>query len=179
VNAFGNFSLSLSLSLRERAGVRAASRSRGFTLIELSIALVVLAVLVTMAAPTLKLQAQRQKETELRSALRDIRSAIDAYKRAVQEGRVKLPADASGYPASLETLVEGAPDASRADGARIHFLRRVPRDPLTAGNESIGPGWGLRSYSSTADAPSPGVDVYDVYSRAEGAGLNGLAYRQW
>jgi general secretion pathway protein G len=156
-----------------------ASRSRGFTLIELSIALVVMAVLVTMAAPTLKLQAQRQKETELRSALRDMRSAIDAYKRAVQDGRIKLPADASGYPASLETLVEGAPDASRADGARLHFLRRVPRDPMTAANESNDPAWGLRSYASPADAPSPGVDVFDVYSRSEGTGLNGLAYRQW
>ena len=156
-----------------------ASRSRGFTLIELSIALVVMAVLVTMAAPTLKLQAQRQKETELRSALRDMRSAIDAYKRAVQDGRVKLPADASGYPASLETLVEGAPDANRADGARIHFLRRIPRDPMTAANESNGPVWGLRSYASPADAPSPGVDVFDVYSRSDGTGLNGLAYRQW
>jgi general secretion pathway protein G len=154
-------------------------RSRGFTLIELSIALVVLAVLVTMAAPTLKLQAQRQKETELRSALRDIRGAIDAYKRAAQEGRIKLPADASGYPASLETLVDGAPDASRADGARIHFLRRVPRDPMDAANEPNAPAWGLRSYASPADAPSPGVDVYDVYSRAEGTGLNGRAYRQW
>jgi general secretion pathway protein G len=154
-------------------------RSRGFTLIELSIALVVLAVLVTMAAPTLKLQAQRQKETELRSALRDMRGAIDAYKRAVQDGRIKLPADASGYPASLETLVEGAPDASRADGARIHFLRRVPRDPMNAANQSNEPAWGLRSYASPADAPSPGADVYDVYSRSEGTGLNGLAYRQW
>ena len=154
-------------------------RSRGFTLIELSIALVVLAVLVTMAAPTLKLQAQRQKETELRGALRDIRGAIDAYKRAVQDGRIKLPADASGYPASLEALVEGAPDASRADGARIHFLRRVPRDPMNAATEASEPVWGLRSYASPADAPSAGVDVYDVYSRSEGTGLNGLAYRQW
>ncbi len=154
-------------------------RSRGFTLIELSIALVVLAVLVTMAAPTLKLQAQRQKETELRGALRDIRGAIDAYKRAAQDGRIKLPADASGYPASLEALVEGAPDASRADGARIHFLRRVPRDPMNATPESNEAAWGLRSYASPADAPSAGVDVYDVYSRSEGTGLNGLAYRQW
>ena len=119
-------------------------RTRGFTLIELSIALVVLAVLVTMAAPTLKLQAQRQKETELRGALRDLRGAIDAYKRA-----------------------------------RMHFLRRIPRDPMSTANEANGAAWGLRSYASPADAPSPGVDVYDVYSRAEGAGLNGLPYRQW
>jgi general secretion pathway protein G len=155
------------------------ARSPGFTLIELSIALVVMAVLVTMAAPTLKLQAQRQKETELRSALREIRSAIDAYKRAAADGRIKLPADASGYPASLELLVEGVVDASRTDGARIRFLRRVPRDPMVAAGESGAADWGLRSHDSPVDAPSPGADVFDVHSRAAGNGLNGVPYRQW
>jgi general secretion pathway protein G len=154
-------------------------RRRGFTLIELSIALVVMAVLVTMAVPTLKLQAQRQKETELRTALREIRSAIDAYKRAVVDGRIKAPADASGYPTSLEVLVDGVADASRSDGARIRFLRRIPRDPMVAAGESGAVDWSLRSYASPADAPSPGVDVFDVHSMAQGTGLNGVAYRQW
>lgn len=154
-------------------------RSRGFTLIEISIALVVLAVLVTMAVPTLKLQAQRQKETELRSTLREIRGAIDGYKRAVADGRIKLPADASGYPASLELLVDGVPDASRTDGAVLRFLRRVPRDPMAPAGDDAAPAWGLRSYASTADAPSPGSDVFDVYSTAAGTGLNGVPYRRW
>lgn len=154
--------------------------SRGFTLIEISIALVVLAVLVTMAVPTLKLQAQRQKETELRSSLREIRGAIDGYKRAVTDGRIKLPADASGYPASLELLVDGVPDASRTDGSLLRFLRRVPRDPMApAAGERDAAAWGLRSYASPADAPSPGSDVFDVYSTATGTGLNGVPYRQW
>ena len=155
------------------------TRTRGFTLIELSIALAVMAVLVTMAAPTLKLQAQRQKETELRTALRDMRGAIDAYKRAVADGRVKLPADASGYPASLDVLVDGAPDATRTDGARIHFLRRLPRDPVASEGDLAAPAWGLRSHASPADAPSPGADVFDVYSLSTGTGLNGLPYRRW
>lgn len=148
-------------------------RRRGFTLIELSIALAVLAVLVTMAAPTLRLQAQRQRETELRAALRDIRGALDAYKRAAVEGRIKLPADASGYPPTLATLVDGVPDAGRSDGQRIYFLRRLPRDPLTDGD------WALRSYASPPDAPAAGADVFDVASRAPGVGLNGVPYRAW
>ncbi|MEO8152750.1 MAG: type II secretion system protein [Rhizobacter sp.] len=151
-------------------------RSRGFTLIELSIALAVLAVLVTMAVPSLKLRAQREKEVELHAALRDIRGALDAYKRAAQEGRIKLPADASGYPASLETLVEGVPDASRSDAGRLFFLRRVPRDPMLGEGVS---GWGLRSYASSAESPSAGADVFDVYSLSSGVGLNGVAYREW
>jgi general secretion pathway protein G len=157
-----------------------APRSRGFTLIEISIALVVLAVLVTMAVPTLKLQAQRQKETELRSTLREIRGAIDAYKRAVVDGRVKLPADASGYPASLDLLVDGVPDASRTDGSVLRFLRRLPRDPMAPpGSDRDAEAWGLRSYASPADAPARGSDVFDVYSTAPGTGLNGVPYKQW
>ena len=154
-------------------------RLRGFTLIELLIALAVIAVLVTMAVPTLKMQAQRQKETELRAALRDIRGAIDAYKRAAQDGRIKLSADASGYPNSLAQLVEGVADASRADGAPLRFLRRVPRDPMVPADTAAELPWGLRSYASTAEAPSPGADVFDVYSRAPGTGLNGVPYREW
>ena len=150
-------------------------RRRGFTLIELSIALAVLAVLVTMAVPSLRVQAQRQKETEFRAALRDIRGALDAYKRAAQEGRIKLPADASGYPTSLDKLVEGVADVGRSDGARIYFLRRVPRDLFSAD----GAGWGLRSYASSAESPSAGVDVFDVYSLSAGVGLNGVPYREW
>jgi general secretion pathway protein G len=58
-------------------------------------------------------------------------------------------------------------------GARIYFLRRIPADPLT------GEQWGLRSYASAPDAPQRGDDVFDVYSRSEHVGLNGIAYREW
>ncbi len=161
-----------------RTGMR---RALGFTLLEISIALAVLAVLVSMAAPVLKLQAQRGHEAELRQSLRDIRTAIDAYHRAVQEKRVKRPADASGYPASLEELVEGVPDASRPDGQRIYFLRRLPRDPMLPADAAVpaARSWGLRSYESPPDAPAPGADVYDVHSLSERTGLNGVPYKQW
>lgn len=155
-------------------------RACGFTLIELAIALAVMGVLVTMAAPVLRLQAQRTQEAELRQALREIRGALDAYRRAVQEGRVKLPADASGYPANLDLLVDGVPDASRADGRRIYFLRRLPRDPMhTVVGVPAARTWATRSHASPPDQPAPGADVFDVRSMSERVGLNGVPYREW
>lgn len=156
------------------------SRGRGFTLLELTIALAILSVLVVMAAPVLKLQAQRQKETELRQALRDIRGALDAYKHASDEQRIPRAIDASGYPPSLEVLVEGVTDARDPKGRKIYFLRRIPRDPMNP-DSSLEPAgtWALRSYASPPDAPAQGEDVFDVYSRAPGVGINGIGYKDW
>lgn len=162
--------------------MRHRSGHGGFTLLEIAIALAVLSVLVTMAVPTLRLQAQREREIELRQSLREIRLALDAYRQAVRDGRVKLPADASGYPATLDLLVDGVPDAGRSDGARLYFLRRLPRDPMLAREATdlgIDPGWGQRSYASPPDDPRAGADVFDVYSRSAGVGLNGIPYRRW
>jgi general secretion pathway protein G len=157
-----------------------ARPARGFTLLELVIALAVISVLVTMAVPVLQLQAQRMRESELRTALRELRGAIDAYKRATEEGRIARAADASGYPPSLEVLVEGVPDLRDPNKRPIYFLRRLPRDPMLE-PEARGPGngWGLRSYASPPDAPREGDDVFDVYSRSERVGTNGIPYRDW
>jgi general secretion pathway protein G len=156
-------------------------RRKGFTLLELVISLAVLSVLLTMAAPMLKLQAQRGKEAELRQALRDIRSALDAYKQAAVQGRILVSADDSGYPPSLGVLATGVPDAKDPSGqGRIYFLRRVPRDPLN--DEPDLPAadtWLRRSYASPPDAPQAGEDVFDIASKAPGVGLNGVPYAQW
>jgi general secretion pathway protein G len=126
-----------------------------------------------------ELSVRRSKEQELRASLREMRTAIDAYKRAVDEGRVSIGVNESGYPRTLEVLVEGVRDAKSPGGARIYFLRRIPRDPF-AGSEDAGSGaWGKRSYASTHEEPHEGVDVFDVYSMAPGVGLNGIAYREW
>ena len=148
-------------------------KARGFTLIELLITVAIVALLATIAAPLAEVTVQRDKEKELRHALREIRGAIDAYKRAADEGVIERAADASGYPPSLAALVDGVPDKRKPDAPKLYFLRRVPADPL--GGEE----WGLRSYTSSASEPQPGKDVYDVYSKSDGTGLNAVPYRQW
>ena len=155
------------------------ARPRGFTLIELVITVAIVGVLALMAVPLLEVAAQRQKETELRTALRQIRVAIDAYYQAVQDKKIEAPLDASGYPPNLEVLVEGVPDITQPDRRKIYFLRRLPRDPMNPDKElAPAQSWGLRSYESPADAPAPGEDVYDIYSTSEAVGLNGVPYRE-
>ena len=145
---------------------------RGFTLIELVITVAIVALLASVAQPLHELTAQRAKEQDLRRALREVREAIDAYKRAADEGRILKAAGDSGYPKRLDELVNGVEDQKSAKKQRIYFLRRLPRDPFA---ES----WGLRSYASPPDDPQEGEDVFDIYSKAEGAGLNGRLYREW
>jgi general secretion pathway protein G len=123
---------------------------------------------------------QRGKESELRSALREIRGAIDAYKAASEQGTIAVAADASGYPAELKLLVEGVEDARSPEKTKIYFLRRLPRDPFFPdAAASAEESWGLRSYASPPDSPQPGDDVFDVYSLASGKGLNGVPYHEW
>ena len=155
-------------------------RARGFTLIELAVTVAIVGVLSTMALPLAETTVRRAKEAELRTALRQIREGIDAYKRAGEEGRIRVPADSSGYPPRLEDLVDGVEDIKRPDLAKIHFLRRLPRDPFSGDPElAAAETWGRRSYASPPDNPQPGEDVFDVYSLADAVGLNGIPYRQW
>lgn len=154
---------------------------KGFTLIELVISVAIVSLLATVVLPLAELAVQRNKEQELRHALREIRAGLDAYKQAVDEGRIAHSVARSGYPASLHVLVEGMPDASSADGkGRIYFLRRLPRDPMVADPDRTDEEtWGKRSYESSPDSPAEGEDVFDVYSMSPGVGLNGIPYRNW
>lgn len=156
------------------------SGMRGFTLIELVITVAIVALLASVALPVTELAVQRTKEQELRRSLREIREAIDAYKQAADEGRVRKSINESGYPKKLEALVEGVEDEKSPKKDKIYFLRRLPRDPFSADPDlSASATWGKRSYASPPDDPREGDDVFDVYSLAPGRGINGQPYRDW
>lgn len=150
------------------------SRARGFSFVELVLVCTVLVVLAGLTYPLAKYTQLRLKEMELRSALREMRSAIDEHKRYADAGLIPVDFGTDGYPAELEVLVEGVDVIGQID-KKIRFLRRIPIDPMTGEAE-----WGMRSYQDDPDSESwGGEDVFDVYSLAEGKGLNGVQYSQW
>jgi general secretion pathway protein G len=156
------------------------SGARGFTLIELVITVAIVAVLASAAMPLNELVHKRAKEQDLRRALREIRTAIDTYKQASDEGRIVKRVGESGFPKRLEELVEGVEDQKSPNKQRMYFLRRVPPDPF-ATDPSRAPAetWGKRAYSSPPDDPRDGEDVFDIFTLAAGKGINGRPYKEW
>jgi general secretion pathway protein G len=147
-------------------------------MIELMAVLGILAVLVWASMPLAEATRERERERELQRALWQIRDAIDAYKRLSDNSGVLRPPEQSGYPPTLAALVQGIPDP-KAGNRPVYLLRSLPRDPFAPPELSADQTWGLRSFQSPAAAPTPGADVYDVYSRAPGKGLNGVPFRAW
>lgn len=158
---------------------RQRAATTGFTLVELIVALAILALLASIAVPFADIAIQRKKEDELRHALRTLRDGIDDFHHAVEDGRIAKTLSGSGYPRSLEVLVDGVEDEKSPQKKKIYFLRRIPRDPFAPTDEKPESSWGKRSYASSADEPRDGDDVFDVYSRSDKVGLNGIPYRQW
>jgi len=149
-------------------------------MVEMLAVLVIVGVLASIGLPLADITHKRRQEEELRSALREIRSALDAYKKATEEGRIARIAGASGYPPNLDLLVTGVVNARSPSRERIYLLRRIPRDPFsTEVDRPASKTWGLRSYLSPPEDPREGDDVFDVYSLSTEAGMNGIPYRQW
>jgi general secretion pathway protein G len=151
----------------------------GFTLIELLVSLALISLFATMALPLAELAVKRNQEADLRASLRQIRDALDAYKQAVDDGRITIRPGDSGYPKNLAVLVEGVVDNKSPEKNMIYFLRRIPRDPLADPRIPPEENWGKRSYKSPYDRPRPGDDVYDVFSLSTESGLNGIPYAEW
>jgi len=146
----------------------------GFTLAELVTVAAVMVVLTLVTLPVAKFTAKRSREADLRQSLREMRSAVDEYKRYSDAGLIPVDLGTEGYPKKLEVLVEGVEIVGQVD-KKLKLLRRIPVDPMTGKSE-----WGLRSYQDAWDATSwGGEDIYDVYSQSRSVGLNGIPYRKW
>lgn len=151
----------------------------GLTLMELVIALAIMAILSAAVLPLAEVTIQRTKEIELKRALREIRTAIDAYKadfdEAVKNKKITTSIDDTGYPEELTDLLDGK-DWGGLYGYKKKYLRRIPSDPF----DEYDLGWGLRSYEDDYDSTVwGGEDIYDVYSQSDGYALDGTPYNSW
>lgn len=154
-----------------RPARRGKSSLWGFTIVELIVAITILLVLTTMALPMVQIQVKREKEKALRHDLHEMRAAIDRYKDAADRGLFQVQFGTDGYPPTLRALTEPI----EGNGKTYRFLRRIPVDPMTGSKN-----WGLQSTSDSPNADSwGGENVFNVYSRSQGTGLNGVPYRDW
>jgi len=164
----------MAVAKRMGGGGGAGRRQGGFTLAELVMVCAILASLSLLAMPVVKYTSKRSKEMELRADLRDMRAAIDQYKRFSDQGLLPVDLGSEGYPKDLDSLVKGIALVGQVD-RKMKFLRRIPFDPMTGKQQ-----WGVRSFQDEPDATQTGgEDVYDVFSLSSGVGLNGIRYRQW
>ncbi len=163
--------------IRRVASVRQRP-DRGYTFVELLVVVTILLILASAVLPLAQVTSQRQREGELRRSLREMRTAIDKFKDGVDTGQIpmtELSPTSEGYPADLQTLVDGVTAANDATGRKLKYLRRIPMDPMTNSSD-----WGLRSYQDKANSTSwGGQNVFDVYSKADGTALDGTKYRDW
>lgn len=147
------------------------TKLRGFTLVEMIVAITILMILTGMAIPLARVTIKRERERELRHSLWEMRDAIDRYKDAADRGAFQIKVGSEGYPPDLQTLVDGVD----VNGKKLRFLRHIPEDPMTGGTE-----WGMRSMQDDPTSDSwDGNNVFDVYTKSDGTGLDGTKYKDW
>lgn len=153
------------------------SRS-GMTLVELIVAFTILMVLTSMAVPLARSNVRRMRERQLREALKELHTAIDKYKDAVDLGKLGPEAngiDTFGYPKTLDSLVEGVKGTGQGADTKIKFLRRIPVDPMTKTKD-----WGLRSMQDDPKSTGwGGQNVFSVYTKSSDKAADGTPYSEW
>jgi general secretion pathway protein G len=162
----------------QRHWISLSARCGGYTFVELLVVATIIMILASAIMPLAKVTARRQREVELHRVLREVRTAIDHYKDAADNGLIgslDLKVGSENYPPDLQTLVDGVTAANDATGRKLKFLRRIPVDPMTHKSE-----WGLRSYQDKPDSMHwGGQNVFDVYTTFDGTALDGSKYRDW
>ena len=159
--------------MKSNAARSSCRNERGLTLLELIMTIAILMILSTAAIPLFERTVVRDRETELRSDLREMRSAIDRYKDLADKNLIRSTVGSEGYPADLDTLVKGVDFGSA--GERIRFLRRIPVDPITRQKD-----WALQSIQQESDSREwDGANVFDVHSKSQATGLDGSEYSTW
>jgi general secretion pathway protein G len=155
----------------------ANSSSRGVTYLELVATAAIVMILASAIMPLARVTYTRQKEIELRRVLREIRTAVDRYHLAVEQGAIggtDVKVGSEGYPPDLEVLVKGVNRVGAID-KKLKFLRRIPVDPMTGTAD-----WGRRCYQDEPESTSwCGQNVWDVYSKNTGKALDGTQYNSW
>ncbi len=148
---------------------------RGVTLIEMVVVAALMLILASVSYPVAKYSVKRTKEAELRLGLREVRNAIDEFKRYSDAGLIPVDLGTDGYPSELEALLEGVDLVGQID-KKVRFLRRVPIDPMVGSNED----WLILSTQDEPDASFwGGENVFDIRSSSQGVGLNGVPYAEW
>ena len=126
-------------------------RSAGFTLIELMIVVTIIGILAAIAVVNVRTAHQKAREAALKQDLSTMRRAIDDYY-----------ADKQKYPASLQELVEA------------HYMRSIPRNPITGSAEDWEPIMQDPSENDPGADPNPNADttpgVMDVKSGPNATG---------
>ena len=152
-------------------------RERGFTYLEMVATAAIVMILASAIMPMARVSHQRQKEIELRRQLRELRTAIDRFRKDVENGAIggsDVKLGSEGCPEDLVTLTKGVSWVGHVDQKR-KFLRRIPIDPMTGKAE-----WGMRCYQDDPDSDSwCGQNVFDVYTKSGAKALDGTRYKDW